>query len=248
MRMVLDPSDSRPMNTDSPTLGLPRGIVIVPGTPRRACQRTAIWCWAASATPAASWRYAPHQRRHGNRRRRAELVQLVDRSHEHRPSCRRRIADADLDSACRRHQRISIDVQQRVDGREFSLSVPLQCGRIGRQHLLRSPEGYGRRGVDLRAGFQRPGGTVRRPFAQRGGMPTEMSGAAPVMPTPSGPPISSNGMSAGRPSGRPTPSRLPAPCSLSGSTRRQDGRRSPTPASPATTRAWTSLACRQAAW
>ena len=42
------------MNTDSPTLGLPRGIVIVPGTPRRACQRTAIWCWAASATPAAT--------------------------------------------------------------------------------------------------------------------------------------------------------------------------------------------------
>lgn len=25
MRMVLDPSDSRPMNTDSPTLGLPSG-------------------------------------------------------------------------------------------------------------------------------------------------------------------------------------------------------------------------------
>ena len=71
---------------------------------------------------------------------------------------------------------------------EFSLSVPLQCGRIGRQHLLRSPEGYGRRGVDLRAGPQRPGGTVRRPFAQRWRHADRNVGRGPaVMPTPERP-------------------------------------------------------------
>ena len=51
-----------------------------------------------------------------------------------------------------------------------------------------APEGYGRRGVDLRAGPQRPGGTVRRPFAQRWRHADRNVGRGPaVMPTPERP-------------------------------------------------------------
>ena len=190
MRMVLDPSDSRPMNTDSPTLGLPSGHSHCAGdaTARLSTNSDLVLGGVGDAgrnRPLGGTRLISGGTEIGGGAQ-SWFSLWTDRT------------SIDLHAAGGSLTPIST---QHVDGTN-AFPLMFNSGLMGDSFSIRPasvrshrpaasttlPEGYGRRGVDLRAGFQRPGGTVRRPFAQRRRHADRNVGRGPaVMPTPERP-------------------------------------------------------------
>ena len=167
MRMVLDPSDSRPMNTDSPTLGLPSG--------HSHCAGDATARLSTNSDLVLRRRRRRPQPASGGTRLISGGTEIGGGAQSwfslwtDRTSIDLHAAGGSLTPISTQHvdgtNAFPLMFNSGLMGDSF-LSVPLQCGRIGRQHLLRSPEGYGRRRGPSRR-VPTAGGTVRRPFAQR---------------------------------------------------------------------------------